>query len=250
MTTPPATSSQMRIWQHFQNAAPDAFAAARPRLDWLLAQVARRTRGQSPAILNIGIGDGYFERQAQSRGWQIHALDPDPDAVARLVEAGIAAQVGQIQQIPLPSQSQEHVVASEVLEHLTDDERLAGLAEIARVLADGGGFLGTVPYGEVLSDQQAVCPHCGQVFHRWGHERSFVEEDIREQLAPWFDVELLGRTAFVRWQGRGLRGAVKSAARWLLAKLGEPAAYPTLYWIAKKSRTPAAVSLKPAAAPA
>jgi SAM-dependent methyltransferase len=248
MTAPRTLHDQQHIWRHFQNAAPESFATARPRLDWLLGAVARRALNQRPSVLNIGIGDGYFEEQALARGWEIHSLDPDAEAVARLTAKGIAAQTGQIERLGHASATLEFVVASEVLEHLTEDQRLAGVAEIARVLLPGGWFLGTVPYCEILADQETVCPCCGAVFHRWGHQKSFDFGDIRELLSPAFEIESLGRTAFVRWGGRGLRGAAKSLARWTLAKLGEPIAFPTLYWIARKARTPIAVALNPATA--
>lgn len=251
MNHSPSVPGQTRIWSHFQNAAPESFAASHPRLDWLVREVARRAGSTPPAVLNIGIGDGYFERQALARGWDIHALDPDAQAVARLAADGVNAQTGLVQHLPLPAQSVRFVVASEVLEHLTDNERQAGVAEIARVLEDGGWFLGTVPYREIMADQQVVCPCCGEVFHRWGHQRSFDEDAIREQLGPWFDLEAIGHTAFVPWRGRGLAGRVKSAVRLLLAKLGEPIAFPTLYWIAHKMRQPVtAGALAPAATPA
>ncbi len=250
MNTPHQLHGQTRLWSHFQNAAPESFAAARPRLDWLLAEVAGRATSNAPDVLNIGIGEGYFEHQAHARGWHIQSLDPDAEAVSRLAHAGIDAQVGLIEQLPQKSESVDFVVASEVLEHLADDQRLAGLAEIARVLRTGGWFLGTVPFRENLADQQTACPCCGAVFHRWGHQQSFDHARIRDEFAPWFEIRALGRTAFVPWRGRGVRGAVKSLVRLALAKLGEQVAFPTLYWIARKVRTPATLRLEPAAAPA
>ena len=234
----PAFSDQRKIWRHFQNAAPESFAAAHPRLDYLLREIARRTDSQQPSVLNIGIGDGYFEREAKGCGWKITSLDPDSDAVQRLVDKGIAAQVGLIEQIPLPDASQDAVVASEVLEHLNDAQRQAGVVEIARILKPGGWFLGTVPYNENMSEQQTVCPCCGEVFHRWGHQKSFDFGVIRRELGPRFEIVKLGRTAFVpSLSKRGLRGAMKSLVRVTLAKLGEPIAVPTLYWIARKPKS-------------
>src|SRR5262245_7662169 len=95
---------QTRIWRHFQNAAPESFVAARPRLNWLLSQVARRAAEPRPDVLNIGIGDGYFEEQALTRGWTIQSLDPDAEAVARLTAAGIDARVGLIEHLPQKSE--------------------------------------------------------------------------------------------------------------------------------------------------
>ena len=229
-----APADQHRIWAHFQNAAPQSFAGARPRLDFLVRQIARRSGRTQPIVLNIGIGDGHFERQAQRRGWQVASLDPDEQAVARLSAEGIAAQVGQIEQLPHSAATFDFVVASEVFEHLTDEQRAAGLLEIARVLKPGGAFLGTVPHAENMAEQQAVCPRCGDVFHRWGHQRSFTRADVRSMLERHFAVESLGRTAFVDLWGRGVRGFVKGALRIALARLGEPIAVPTIWWIARK----------------
>ena len=234
METHPA-QDQAKIWQHFQNAAPESFAASHPRLDFLIGQIARRASGRSPNVLNIGIGDGHFERGARARGWTIHSLDPDEQAVQRLAADEIAAQVGFIEKIPLSDASLEFVVASEVLEHLSGQQREAGLTQIARVLKRGGWFLGTVPHAENLAEQEAVCPCCGQVFHRWGHQASFTLTSMRELLAPRFQIEQLQRTAFAHLFGRGVGGFVKGMTRLLLAKLGEPIAVPTIWWVARKT---------------
>jgi SAM-dependent methyltransferase len=232
--SPDSPPDQQKIWKHFQNAAPESFAAAHPRLRFLIGQIARRTAGRVPSVLNIGIGDGFFEREARARGWKVHSLDPDELAVNRLAAEGIAAQTGTIEKIPLDDESVQFVVASEVLEHLTGQQREAGLAEIARVLARGGWFLGTVPHAENLAEQEAVCPCCGQVFHRWGHQASFTLAGVRELLAERFQVESLQRTAFVDLWGRGIGGFFKGSVRLVLAKLGEPIAVPTIWWVARK----------------
>ncbi len=226
-------ASQEKIWSHFQNVATEKFIAARPRLEHLFRRMARLTSESSPALLNIGIGDGHLERLALAQGWQVHSLDPDPQAVARLAAAGVQAQVGGIEALPHEAGSLDFVVASEVLEHLTEDQRAAGIRQIARVLKAGGYFLGTVPYNEDLAEQQAVCPHCGEVFHRWGHQRSFTLDDVREQLSPSFTVRELRKTAFVTFRDRSLLGKAKSAVRLLLARAGQPIAVPTIFWLAE-----------------
>jgi SAM-dependent methyltransferase len=116
-------ASQHKIWSHFQNAAPESFAGARPRLDYLLRRIAKLAGGARPAVLNIGIGDGYFEQQAAQRGWQVFSVDPDEQAVARLAGAGVAAHVGLIERLPLPGGAVDFVVAAEVLEQQTDPQR-------------------------------------------------------------------------------------------------------------------------------
>lgn len=223
---------QSLIWQHFQNAGQDSFAGARPRLDFLIRRIARLAKN-TPKVLNIGVGDGYFERCAKSRGWHIQSLDPNEQAISRLRGEGIDAQVGTLEKLPHASESLDVVVVSEVLEHLTDEQRDVGIEEIFRVMKSGGLIIGTVPHAENLIDQQSVCPRCGHLFHRWGHQRSFTLAEMREILSLRFSVKSLGRTAFVSLR-RGPRSFLKGVVRVLLAKFGEPIAQATIWWVARK----------------
>jgi SAM-dependent methyltransferase len=236
MTESPSSNAplgQERIWTHFQNSAPESFDAARPRLDFLIGRIRKHCTAR-PVVLNIGVGSGYFERQAARQPWEVHSLDPDARAIASMEGSNVRGHVGFIENIPLASQSCHYVVASEVLEHLTDDQGQHALSEIARILNAGGMFLGTVPYQEDLSAGQVVCPRCGELFHRWGHHRSFSLESVRRELTPYFAVKVLCRTAFVAFQGRGLLGKMKSLLRLVLAKSGQMIAIPSLYWCAAK----------------
>lgn len=227
-------ASQDRIWKHFQNHAVESFEGAVPRLNYLLKQIGSLSKRAKPAVLNIGVGSGYFERQAMSYGWLIHALDPDGDAVTRLTSEGVTARQGRIENLPFESATFDFVVASEVLEHLTVEQRAAGIKEIARVLKPGGWFLGTVPYEEDLAAGQVVCPDCGLVFHRWGHFMSFSREDMTRELSPFFKSIRVSRTAFVNFS-RGFGGNIKSLLRLILAKCGQQIAVPSILWRAQKS---------------
>ena len=237
---------QDRIWAHAQNEEPGGFAAAVPRLEFLLNRVAalsaRRPAGPGPpAVLNVGLGDGYFERAAAARGWVSHSLDPDPAASARLAADGtVTAHVGRLEELTaggvdgLAPGTFEFVVASEVLEHLTEPQRTAGVAGVAGLLKPGGWFLGTVPDREDLALRRAVCPACGLVFHQYGHRASFDAAAVRTLLAPHFGAVAVGRSAFPAYRGRGPLGLAKSLAREALAKLGQPLAVPRLHWSARK----------------
>ena len=229
-----AHAKQDKIWAHFQNAGVESFSASRPRLNFLVRQVARRAGRPKPEVLNIGVGNGHFELTAHDRGWHVKALDPDAAAIARLTASGIEGHVGYIDALPFADASFDFVVASEVLEHLTDMQRTAGLREIRRVLKPGGWFLGTVPYNEDLRLNEVVCPTCGDVFHRWGHQKSFNLEAVRKELAPLFEVREMRRTAFVSFRERGLGGKCKSLARLILAKAGQMIAIPSIYWAARR----------------
>jgi hypothetical protein len=71
------------------------------------------------------------------------------------------------------------------------------------------------------------------VFHRWGHQASFTLPRVRAMLEPRFTVQSVRRTAFVAVRGRGVGGAIKAIARIGLARLGQPIAVPTIWWLAR-----------------
>lgn len=209
---------QTRIWDHFQNEGAESFRAARPRLRHLVSRLAAGS-----SVLDIGVGDGTFERLAAAKGLDVHVLDPDPKAIERVgheLRLGDRARAGFGQSIPWPDGSFDAVVLSEVLEHLDDATFEGTLAEVARVLRPAGRLLGTVPADEDLAAQQVVCPDCGRRFHRWGHARSFSPDSLREALGPRYASVTVDRRWFPAWGLLNWRGRAQSAARWLLSRAG------------------------------
>ncbi len=234
MSTGPA---QENIWAHFQNHAPaSVFRASHARHAAILRQIRRLAVTPKPHVLNIGIGDGNFERTAQGFGWLSYSLDPDATAVNRLCEQGIQAQAGSIEAIPFPDHHFDFVVASEVFEHLMAQQRQTGLREIHRTLKPGGYLIGTVPYREDLELNVAVCPNCRHVFHRWGHTTTFDVPQMQAELAACFAEISCRPTAFVEFQGRSLAGKFKSMLRLLLAKHGTAIAMPSIFFVARKKQ--------------
>ncbi len=224
-----------KIWDYYQNQAPEVFALSQPRFDAIIKRIARKARAQSPAVLNIGVGNGYLETKMQRLGWRVYALDPDAKSIARLREQQIDAQQGYIESLPFSERMFDFVVASEVLEHLSAEQGCLGVAEIARVLKPNNGwFLGTVPYNEDLLGNQAVCPKCGEVFHRWGHQRTFDLATMRSELSPHFHHLEIKRTAFVALRGRSLVGKLSGLMRKLLASRGVQVAIPSIYFAGQK----------------
>ena len=233
---PSIPDDQSKIWAHAQLEEPESFAAARPRLRWLLGRIDRLKTTAKPAVLNVGVGDGLLEKGAADRGWAVHSLDPVAESMARLAAERpvIETHVGTLDAVPLAGESCDFAVASEVLEHLSKQQRARGVAELHRVLKPGGWFLGTVPWDEDLSLRQAVCPACGLVFHQYGHRARFREGDIERLMCGPFAACETGRRAFASFRGRGPAGWLKSGARELLARAGQPRAVPRLWWAARK----------------
>jgi len=228
-------NKQEKIWQHFQSVAPESFEEAKPRMDFLVKQLSIKKGQPLPSVLNIGIGDGYFEKKLQQRDWDIHTLDPNEAVIQEMIALGIKGHQGYIEKMPFEDERFDFVVASEVMEHLTDEQRHQGLCEIKRVLKKGGLFLGTVPYSENLKASQVVCPSCGELFHRWGHQKSFDLNFLSEDLSQYFKVLEKRKTAFVSFKGRSLSGKIKTLLKLILAKCGEMIATPIIYFCVEKT---------------
>lgn len=211
--------NQEKIWDYFQNEGGVSFEAAQPRYNYLKKRVKKLTVSNAK-VLNIGVGAGRLESMLLKSGYLVSALDPNPNSIQKLVSAGVDAHVGMIENLPFDTNTFDVIVASEVLEHLSDDSCRIAISEIQRTLKSKGVFIGTVPYAENLSDNLTVCPHCAERFHRWGHQQSFD----KKRLASIFDGKLeqvnILTMSFVVWTISPKR-LLKSLLKWLLGYFGE-----------------------------
>ncbi|MBT6494920.1 MAG: class I SAM-dependent methyltransferase [Planctomycetaceae bacterium] len=193
------------------------FAASWPRLHYLARRIAPNSR-----VLNIGIGGGEFETAADRRELELFQLDPSlktVEAARQRSEVPQRVSIGYVQDMPFDNDQFDAVVASELLEHLTDEILAAALVEIARVLRPGGHFLGTVPAGENLEENTMFCPHCQRRFHRWGHEQSFSVQSMADLLSTRFHTERVAEKQFVHWPQLNWRGKLIATTRLILAPL-------------------------------
>ena len=229
----PVDVEQQKIWSHFQTEQTEVFERSDERLDALLRLLAKLCPPSS-RILNVGIGNAYFERRALDLNYDVKAIDLDPQTVSIAIASGIGASVGSVKSLPYGESSLEAAFASEVFEHLEPAVAGAGAREIARVLAPGGYFVGTVPYRENLTDNTVFCPHCGTSFHKWGHRQSFDLKAIRALVPAELELQRLRVQAFVSFR-RGPMGIAKSTARWVLGRMGEAIADPHILWVARKN---------------
>lgn len=225
---------QDRIWEHFQNCARPSFDGAAGRLDYLVKRIRTlQMRGQLK-VLNIGTGNGYLEAQVQAEGWGSYSLDPSPSAIERLTQRGIHGKVGRIERMPFSDGMFDVVVVSEVLEHIPENLLPAALQEIQRVLSRGGYLVGTVPYREKLEDWQVVCPACGEIFHRWGHQLSFDERSMSRWISKLFTIEALGPKYLPAWRYLNWKGRLAAAIKLGLAVVGIHGGGENLFFLAQK----------------
>lgn len=97
-------------------------------------------------MLDIGCGRGLRLKAFQSRGFDVHGLDLQPEVVEYVRhELGIAASVGGVDSLAsnLEAGSFDVITAFYLLEHVSDVQ--AVLRDCQRLLRPGGWFVGVVP---------------------------------------------------------------------------------------------------------
>lgn len=225
--------SQLELWSHFQNERTAVFDLSKGRLDALIGYAKRWASGRS--LLNVGCGNGYLERTAKQKGWNVISVDPDRKSVARLASSGIDARCGFIQALPLAAETVDVAICSEVLEHIPCEFLDAGISELHRVLVPKGILIGTVPYRENLIENEVCCPACQHLFHRWGHQQSFDEVKVRSILTPRFSIRVLRQAYFPSWNAPSWKTRLAAAARLIFSWVGIYGSNTNLLFIAVKN---------------
>lgn len=226
--------NQDRIWEAYQNDPELMEMGCRDggRLDFFSEVIPNSVR-----VLNIGAGHGNLEAQLLEKGADVHSLDPSETSIRSLQERlglGDKAKVGYSQDIPFPQDYFDYVVMTEVVEHLSDDVLVKTLGEVNRVLKPQGTFVGSVPADENLIDGMVVCPHCGERFHRWGHQQSFSESGLREILERSFKTVMVKRVVFFDFDTLNWKGRIDALLRRFQARLGWNGSNQSFYFRAEK----------------
>src|SRR5258708_37519722 len=138
------------ISQHYYGDPMDpATERARERIHWICTQAT----GQD--ILDVGCSQGIVCLILGREGFRCTGIDIESDSIEfaqqalakedQIVRRRVRLQVYDASQLPFPDESFDTVVLGEIIEHLTQPERV--LREAKRVLRHGGRVIITVPYG-------------------------------------------------------------------------------------------------------
>lgn len=111
-------------------------AFVRPRLDSLV------TRGA--AVLDGGCGEQPLRRELEARGAKYIGVDVEQN------RAGTVDVIAPLWSVPLPDESADVIVATEVLEHVADTT--GAFAELARLVTKGGSIVITTPFAYPLHE--------------------------------------------------------------------------------------------------
>ena len=160
------STANQRFWESNQ-ASYQGEQNARP-----LVFLMRKYLGQ--AILDAGAGEGSLVRQLRRDCTQAQVKGVDLAPKTRDVEPG------DLTQLAYQDAQFDTVFCSEVIEHLTPEDTLTVMSELARVLRPGGALILTTPFAEKLAESTVACPRCDCAFHRWGHQQSFIQGDFAQ----------------------------------------------------------------------
>jgi ubiquinone/menaquinone biosynthesis C-methylase UbiE len=133
-----------QVWALLQQQANRSEALCR---DDMVALLGRHLDSSSASVIvDCGCGDGRFTvRMAKAvNAERTIGIDVVPNNIALLEAQGIEGRVGDLDHgLPLERKSADLVVASHVIEHVTDTDML--VKECYRVLRPGGHFLIATP---------------------------------------------------------------------------------------------------------
>jgi len=199
--------------------------------------IAKRTlprvvKQKSARILDFGCGTGHFLKfVSQLRpDLQLHGADFSSESIciAQSICASIEPppDLRTLSSLPTSwaSESFDAVFSLEVVEHLSNTALETMLAEIHRLLRNGGYAVITTPNDEDLEQLHTCCPNCGSTFHIWQHVRSWSRESLTEfmsrhgfALVSASNTELRPlRIRFLLWAARAA-GLIKSKPPRILA---------------------------------
>jgi SAM-dependent methyltransferase len=105
---------------------------------------------QPKRVLEVGCGPGEAAARIQASGAEVDAIDISERMVELTRGRGVAARVGDVQELPFEDASFDCALAAWMLYHVPDVER--AISELARVLRPGGRLVAVTNRAEHLQE--------------------------------------------------------------------------------------------------
>jgi SAM-dependent methyltransferase len=147
---------------------------------------------QPRRVLEVGGGQGELaERMQRELGAEVSFVDISPRMVELARARGVDAQEGDAQQLPFADGAFDTVVAAWMLYHVPDLD--AGLAEIARVLTDGGALIAVTNSEHHIAELCELLAYPRDAFSQMFNSEN-GEEILRRHFAEVERVDTVVRT--------------------------------------------------------
>ena len=151
-----------QVWDKENTATWRRYPGCFGRICWAV--------GHLNEVLELGCGAGILARQLLEFGNTVTALDISEVAIAQLPKE-IKGVVSTLPDIPFSDDSFDVVVATEILEHINDDQ--ACVMEAVRVLRPGGRAYFAVPNDCLGPEEEPE------------HVRKYTQETLEAILSPY-----------------------------------------------------------------
>jgi len=205
-----------RIYRYYVRAcsqplAPKTVKGLSPRAPYLRKILREHfPKNRNAAILDLGCGHGAFVHFMREAGYtNVVGVDRSPEQVAEARRLGIdRVHEGDLTETlrSLPNDSQDVVIAFDVIEHFSKQELLPLVDGVRRVLRRGGRWIIHAPNGQ--------SPLAGRI--RYGdltHETIFTQVSISQLLYSSGFTEVICR------EDTPIPHGLKSGVRWMLWKM-------------------------------
>jgi len=127
-------------------------------------------------ILDVGCGGAWVAKSFCPKGYKTISFDISPkntqEALKRYPSENHAAVVGDVFSLPFREKSFNYVIASEIIEHVTEPETL--VKNVFSILKPGGTLFVSSPYKEKI--EYSLCVHCNRPTPKSAHLHSFDEK--------------------------------------------------------------------------
>ncbi len=172
-----------RYFNYKRTTNPDSYAGSGT---W--KYIAHFLRGRlnitGKTILDIGCGSGHLLRQLRDLGGICYGIEISEKSIQDSEEintTNITVKKATAREIPFPNNQFDIVFATDVMEHILDEDVRKIMLEIQRVIKRDGHLVVLVPYEtvEYFRNSQGICPECGAIFNRNQHVRRFDVGTLR-----------------------------------------------------------------------
>lgn len=145
---------------------------ARRKVRWI-----RERHPGARTLLEVGAGDGWFLEEARRQGFEVSAIEPEPERASRLRERmGIRVECGLIEDVEWDGAGFDVVFHCDLLSHFPDP--VLALQRMAALLAPGGVLFFEVGLvGGIDPRWYDRMPSKGLPDHRW-----FFSEEALQRL--------------------------------------------------------------------
>lgn len=138
-------------------------------------------------VLDLGCGDGKITNRI-SRHYSVWAADISVQELSK-VSSDLRVCCS-AEYIPFKDASFDLVLATELLEHIPDQQYHTVLKEIQRVAKKY--ILISIPYKESLLKGLTKCRFCGMIYHISWHQRSYDLESAKSLFPGWKIDKIVG----------------------------------------------------------